>query len=46
MMDEAGIEAKGIAPLKPGLERIAAITTRADLAQASSAGTGVSRNRP
>ncbi len=33
-MDEAAIEAKGIAPLKPALDRIAAITTRADLARA------------
>lgn len=33
-MDEAAIEAKGAAPLKPDLARIAAIATSADLAQA------------
>jgi len=32
-MDEAAIEAKGIAPLKPALARIAAIRTRADIAR-------------
>ena len=32
-MDEAAIEAKGIAPLKPELERIAAVANRKDLAQ-------------
>ena len=32
-MDEAAIEAKGIAPLKPDLARIAAIRTPADLAR-------------
>ncbi len=33
-MDEAAIEAKGIAPLKPDLDAIAAIQTKADLAEA------------
>jgi putative endopeptidase len=33
-MDEAAIEAKGLAPLKPELDRIAAIKTRKDLAAA------------
>jgi len=33
-MDEAAIEAKGLAPLKPELDRIAAINTRKDLAAA------------
>ncbi len=33
-MDEAAIEAKGIAPLKPELDAIAAIQTKADLAEA------------
>ncbi|HET9637708.1 MAG TPA: M13-type metalloendopeptidase [Allosphingosinicella sp.] len=33
-MDEAAIEAKGIAPLKPALDRIAAIRTASDLARA------------
>ncbi len=33
-MDEAGIEAKGSAPLKPQLERVAAIKDRRDLARA------------
>jgi putative endopeptidase len=33
-MDEAAIEAKGIAPLKPALDRIAAISSRDDLAKA------------
>jgi putative endopeptidase len=33
-MDEAGIEAKGIAPLKPELDSIAAIANRRDLARA------------
>ena len=33
-MDEAGIEAKGLAPLKPQLAAIAAIADRAQLAQA------------
>ncbi|WNG57878.1 M13 family metallopeptidase [Archangium gephyra] len=33
-MDEAGIEAKGLAPLQPELERIAAITTRKELSAA------------
>jgi putative endopeptidase len=32
-MDEAAIEAKGIAPLKPWLEKIAAIKTKTDLAR-------------
>ncbi len=32
-MDEPGIEAKGFAPLRPALDRIAAIATRADLAR-------------
>ena len=32
-MDEAAIEAAGVAPLKPELERIAAIRTRADLSR-------------
>jgi len=32
-MDEAGIEAKGLAPLKPQLDAIAAIADRAQLAQ-------------
>lgn len=32
-MDEAGIEAKGAAPLKPDLDRIAQVRTRADLAR-------------
>ncbi|HTS83430.1 MAG TPA: M13 family metallopeptidase [Myxococcaceae bacterium] len=31
-MDEAAVEARGLAPLKPALERIAAVKTRADLA--------------
>jgi endothelin-converting enzyme/putative endopeptidase len=30
-MDEAGVEAKGAAPLKPYLDRIAAVKTKADL---------------
>lgn len=33
-MDEAAIEAKGIAPLKPDLDAIAAIQTKADVAEA------------
>lgn len=33
-MDEAAIEAKGVAPLKPHLDRIAAINSSADLARA------------
>ncbi|HEU4536551.1 MAG TPA: M13 family metallopeptidase, partial [Polyangiaceae bacterium] len=33
-LDEAGIEAKGVAPLKPELDRIGAIKGRADLARA------------
>jgi putative endopeptidase len=33
-MDEAGIEARGLAPLQPELERIAAITTRKELSAA------------
>jgi len=33
-MDEAAIEKKGVAPLKPTLDRIAAIKTKADLATA------------
>ena len=33
-MDEAAIEAKGLAPLQPRLDKIAAIKTRADLAAA------------
>ena len=33
-MDEAGIEARGIAPLKPYLSRIEAIANRQDLARA------------
>ncbi len=33
-MDEAAIEAKGIAPLKPALDRVAAIRTASDLAAA------------
>nr|WP_295659897.1 M13-type metalloendopeptidase [Polymorphobacter sp.] len=33
-MDEAAIEAKGIAAIKPELDRIAAISTRADLSRA------------
>jgi putative endopeptidase len=33
-MDEAAIEAKGTAPLKPALDRIAAIRTASDLARA------------
>jgi endothelin-converting enzyme/putative endopeptidase len=32
-MDESGIEAKGVAPLKPGLARIAAIPNKAALAE-------------
>ena len=32
-MDEAAIEAKGITPLKPGLDRIAAISNASDLAR-------------
>jgi predicted metalloendopeptidase len=32
-MDEAGIEAKGLSPLRPDLERIAAIANRRDLAR-------------
>jgi putative endopeptidase len=32
-MDEAGIEAKGIAPVKPALDRVAAIQTASDLAR-------------
>lgn len=32
-MDEAGIEAKGLAPVKPELDRIAAIKSQADLAR-------------
>src|SRR3569832_2314864 len=32
-MDEAGIEAKGLAPIKPALERVANIGTRADLSR-------------
>jgi putative endopeptidase len=34
LMDEAGIAARGLAPLAPELARIAAIATRADLARA------------
>jgi putative endopeptidase len=33
-MDEAAIEAKGVAPLKPHLDRVAAIRTASDLARA------------
>jgi putative endopeptidase len=33
-MDEAAIEARGVAPLKPWLDRVAAIGTAADLAKA------------
>jgi putative endopeptidase len=33
-MDEAAVEAKGIAPLKPYLDRVAAIRTTSDLARA------------
>ncbi|HEY1092745.1 MAG TPA: M13 family metallopeptidase [Burkholderiaceae bacterium] len=33
-MDEAGIEAKGLAPLQPALEKIAAIKDKADLTRA------------
>ena len=33
-MDEATIEAKGLAPLQPDLARIGAIATRGDLAAA------------
>ena len=33
-MDEAAIEAKGVAPMKPWFDRIAAISTTADLARA------------
>ena len=33
-MDEAGIEAKGVAPLRPALAAVAAIASRADLARA------------
>ena len=33
-MDEAAIEAKGLAPLKPALDRISAIPDKADLARA------------
>lgn len=33
-MDEAAIEAKGVAPLQPALDRIAAIASRDDLAKA------------
>jgi putative endopeptidase len=33
-MDEAAIEAKGVQPLKPALDRVAAIRTRSDLAGA------------
>ncbi|HEX8440994.1 M13 family metallopeptidase [Archangium sp.] len=33
-MDEAAIEAKGVSPLKPELDRIAAISTRSELATA------------
>lgn len=36
-MDEAAVEARGVAPLKPELGRIAAIKTRADLARALAA---------
>jgi putative endopeptidase len=36
-MDEAAIEAKGVAPLKPDLDRIAAIRTPTDLARAMAA---------
>jgi len=43
-MDEAAIEAKGTAPLQPGLQRIAAIATPADLARAF--GTGVATGMP
>ena len=34
LMDEAGIERRGLAPLKPELDRIAAVTTPATLARA------------
>ena len=37
-MDEAAIEAKGIGPIKPALDRIAAIASRDDLARALGAG--------
>ena len=33
-MDEAAIEAKGLAPLKPAFDRVAAISDKADLARA------------
>src|SRR3954467_534424 len=36
-MDEAGLEAKGTAPLRPYLDRIAAISNRADLVRAFAA---------
>ena len=37
-MDEAAIEARGVGAVKPALDRIAAITTRRDLASAFGAG--------
>lgn len=37
-LDEAGIEARGLAPLQPELDRIAAITSRTDLARVLGAG--------
>jgi putative endopeptidase len=37
-MDEAGIESRGLAPLKPELDRIGAIASKADLARVLGAG--------
>jgi putative endopeptidase len=45
-MDEAAIEAKGIEPLKPHLERIAAIKTRTELARALGVANRVGSNTP
>ncbi|MGI4877711.1 MAG: M13 family metallopeptidase, partial [Janthinobacterium lividum] len=45
-MDEAAIEAKGIAPLRPALDRIAAIATPADLARVLGADERIGINGP
>lgn len=45
-MDEAGIEARGISPLKPDLEAVAAIASKADLAEAFGRNTKLSALAP
>jgi len=45
-LDEAGIEAKGLAPLKPRLDAIAAIADRAQLAKALGEASRIGVNTP